>query len=284
LIAEKAETVRLALFSVAATPAVGGEALVRAVTDELLAHGEFSSAGNNYPNAKIAAKAVIDIVIAAQQASPLLAVGVEPVARAHISLHDDGPYAELEVLNGELLQPSMSPVNLYAAQPASPLRGRDELARKAALFREGARRQYEGIKGDMWFFDLYHFLGDVEDAAASHPEQPATPAVGGEREALVDACMRLQSFMDTFGDIGGCETQADLNDWLAASQPASPLPAVGEWSLAIEEAARCVDIHAQEMRNCSLTLTPDGLSAIAKAIRAFAASPPEQRANNGGCQ
>ena len=38
-----------------------------------------------------------------------------PVARAHITLEDDGPYAKLEVLNGEALQPSMSPVDLYTA-------------------------------------------------------------------------------------------------------------------------------------------------------------------------
>lgn len=42
-----------------------------------------------------------------------------------------------------------------------------ELARKAALFREGTRRLYEGHgpnSGDMWFFELWHFLGDVETA------------------------------------------------------------------------------------------------------------------------
>ena len=41
----------------------------------------------------------------------------EPVARAHITLEDDGPYARLEVLNGERLQPSMSPVDLYVEPP-----------------------------------------------------------------------------------------------------------------------------------------------------------------------
>jgi hypothetical protein len=40
----------------------------------------------------------------------------EPVARAHITLEDDGPYARLEILNGERLQPSMSPVDLYVEQ------------------------------------------------------------------------------------------------------------------------------------------------------------------------
>ncbi len=37
-----------------------------------------------------------------------------------------------------------------------------------------------------------------------------------EREALNAACLRLQAFLDTFGDLGDCETQADLNDWIAA--------------------------------------------------------------------
>jgi hypothetical protein len=41
-----------------------------------------------------------------------------------------------------------------------------ELARKAALFREGAKRIYEGqgAKADMWYFELFHFLDDVEKA------------------------------------------------------------------------------------------------------------------------
>jgi hypothetical protein len=37
--------------------------LIEAVTDELLAHGEFSSTGNNRPNARAAAQAVIDIIL-----------------------------------------------------------------------------------------------------------------------------------------------------------------------------------------------------------------------------
>jgi hypothetical protein len=41
-----------------------------------------------------------------------------------------------------------------------------ELARKAALFREGTKRIYEGQgdRADMWFFELFHFLGDVQEA------------------------------------------------------------------------------------------------------------------------
>ena len=69
--------------------------------------------------------------------------------------------------------------------------------------------------------------------------------------------------------------KARAEEFAALAVPAFPLRG-RDWNLAIEEAARCVDIHAQEMRNCSLTLTPDGLSAIAKAIRAFATSLSEQ--------
>lgn len=38
-----------------------------------------------------------------------------------------------------------------------------EMYRKAAAFQEGAKRLYEKEpnKGDMWFFELYHFLTDV---------------------------------------------------------------------------------------------------------------------------
>jgi hypothetical protein len=40
-----------------------------------------------------------------------------PVALAHITMEDDGPYIRLEVLNGEFLQPGKSPVRLYALPP-----------------------------------------------------------------------------------------------------------------------------------------------------------------------
>ena len=42
-----------------------------------------------------------------------------------------------------------------------------ELIRQAFLFREGAKRLFEdkskSTNGDMWFFELYHFLHDVQD-------------------------------------------------------------------------------------------------------------------------
>lgn len=42
---------------------------------------------------------------------------------------------------------------------------------------------------------------------------------------------------------------------------------------AIENCARLVDLHAQEMRNNDLTLKPEGLTAIASAIRALKGDP-----------
>lgn len=42
---------------------------------------------------------------------------VEPCARLHITATDTYPDVEVEVLNGELLQPEMSPVSVYAAPP-----------------------------------------------------------------------------------------------------------------------------------------------------------------------
>ena len=35
---------------------------------------------------------------------------------------------------------------------------------------------------------------------------------------LEAACERLQIFLGTFGDVGDCVTQADINDWLSALQ------------------------------------------------------------------
>lgn len=56
-----------------------------------------------------------------EQAEPLKAapIAAQPVARAHISMEDDGLRAELEVLNGAALQPEMSPVDLYVAPVAA---------------------------------------------------------------------------------------------------------------------------------------------------------------------
>ena len=42
---------------------------------------------------------------------------------------------------------------------------RADLSRKASLFMEGAKNLYEdrskSTNGDMWFFELFHFLDDV---------------------------------------------------------------------------------------------------------------------------
>ncbi len=40
---------------------------------------------------------------------------------------------------------------------------RADLARQAVLFQQGAKRIYElqGKRADMWYFELWHFLGDV---------------------------------------------------------------------------------------------------------------------------
>lgn len=47
----------------------------------------------------------------------------EPVALAHIRETDTYPLISIEVLDGTCLQPSMSPVKLYAAPPAQPAGG-----------------------------------------------------------------------------------------------------------------------------------------------------------------
>ena len=45
-------------------------------------------------------------------------VAQEPCARLHITSTDTYPDIDIEVLDGSLLQPSMSPVNVYAARAA----------------------------------------------------------------------------------------------------------------------------------------------------------------------
>lgn len=75
---------------------------------------------------------IAEAAVSHEPAAPAEAAG-EAVALAHITLEDDGPYATLEILNGELLQPSMSPVKLYAKPPHSGQKGDaeyQELARE----------------------------------------------------------------------------------------------------------------------------------------------------------
>lgn len=63
--------------------------------------------------------------------SPPPVRGLEPVALAHISLEDDGLYAELQVLNGETLQVQHSPAPLYSASDVSALQGEVERLKRA---------------------------------------------------------------------------------------------------------------------------------------------------------
>lgn len=44
------------------------------------------------------------------------------------------------------------------------------------------------------------------------------------REDFDAACDRLQMFLDTFGDLGDCVTQADIDDWRAHSNTLAPPP------------------------------------------------------------
>ncbi len=56
----------------------------------------------------------------------------------------------------------------------------------------------------------------------------------------------------------------------AALAQSPPAPAGEREALLMrEEAARVIDVHAQEMRNMGITITADGLSAISKVIRAL---------------
>lgn len=66
-------------------------------------------------------------------------VDATPVALAHISLEDDGPYIDLQVLNGETLQPADKPVPLYTHPPATDVAALVEAAKEtnAALERDG---------------------------------------------------------------------------------------------------------------------------------------------------
>jgi hypothetical protein len=65
-----------------------------------------------------------------------------------------------------------------------------------------------------------------------------------------------------------------LHDLAALRSPPSSGGGIREAYLMREEAARVIDVHAQEMRNCDLTITADGLSAIAKVVRSLIPASP----------
>lgn len=54
---------------------------------------------------------------------------------------------------------------------------------------------------------------DEDSAIAAWNRRPSD---GKLREALEAATDRCQKFLDTFGDLGDCVTQADINDWVDA--------------------------------------------------------------------
>lgn len=104
-------------------------ALYGKLADEIERLRNFTSAGNDETKVvyvkrwrtlvKLPAK-YADEIVAALRIPDLPQTAPQPIARAHVTLEDDGPYARLEVLNGEALQPSMSPIDLYARSAQVP--------------------------------------------------------------------------------------------------------------------------------------------------------------------
>jgi hypothetical protein len=81
------------------------------------------------------------------------------------------------------------------------------LARKAALFRVGTKRIYEGQgdRADMWFFELFHFLGDVESALAL----PSCP-IEGRREEIARVLLDRRGFGFYLDPMEGGQDAYDL--------------------------------------------------------------------------
>ena len=74
-------------------------------------------------------------------------VDATPVALAHISLEDDGPYIDLQVLNGETLQPADKPVPLYTHPPATDVAALVEAANEALRLELQVLRKAQAIAG-----------------------------------------------------------------------------------------------------------------------------------------
>jgi hypothetical protein len=67
----------------------------------------------------------------------------------------------------------------------------ETLNQRALQFRLGVRRLFEEDgpnKGDMWFFELWHFLGDVQDALglAQRPAGGVLAEIGSERARQIE--------------------------------------------------------------------------------------------------
>ena len=99
-----------------------------------------------------------------------------PVALAHISLEDDGPYIDLQVLNGETLQPADKPVPLYTHPPATDVAALVEalVAHKDAL-RSASQVAYRDGKDTNWLT----FRGAITYTLAEHHD-----TVNAARQAI----------------------------------------------------------------------------------------------------
>lgn len=104
----------------------------------------------------------------------------------------------------------------------------------------------------------------------------------GVRDALKNACDRLQSFLDTFGDLGDCVTDADLNDWRSAlsaekrasyprSEALPPVEMIQMMAIFSEPADPMWRVHVSSY--CIDFETETAANNVRNAISALAAPP-----------
>lgn len=111
-------------------------------------------------------------------------------------LHDEGqpPHWDSSTFSNEVAKAVVAQRHSQAGNA-----GNSELARKARLFREGTKRLYEsqGDRADMWLFELWHFLGDVE-AALQSPPKSAMEVNPSELMGEIERLRRLLNSRDDF--------------------------------------------------------------------------------------
>jgi len=230
-------------------------ALIQAVTDELLAHGEFSSAGNNRPNAEVAAKAVIDIVLAAPQA-----LAATPAADDERVLA--GEITRLRKENSELAS------RLIAATPAVGGEVTWKTVVKAICCPHGCVREDDCLAGER------REQREQATAVVTALAQPASPLQGVD---VVARCMEILEDVPGEHLIDRVHRIVDWHQQLSEryhDQPASPLRGSADqiWNALKDQCAATKD--KSEVK----TLVTVRHSDVVAAIAALSTSPPEQPA------
>lgn len=223
---------------------------------------------NSLKDAKAAVQADFEERGRSVLSSSVLAAGGEaPIARAHVTMEDDGPYVDLEVLDGARLQPGMSPVLLYAA----PVPARNEAVKPIGYLSEqgfdlmkmtnaGVRAIIQNTPDDAFDAPLYLAYPAEADrselaqrltACADYIDDMKTRVTDGKLTLMEEGAQKL--FREAAAALAG---EASLPD--GAAERITP------------EQLRILRLFSDQFRSgaAGAEMDCDGAEALAKAIDA----------------